>query len=57
MITTGINERLQTDLTDNLHTEYVQQASFAQEKCKMFHGRQQFLDVIKDRVTSGGNSV
>ena len=50
MITEGISERLQTDLTDDLHTEYVQQASFAQEKCRLFHGRQQFLDVIKNKI-------
>ena len=52
MITSGIAERLQTDLTDDLHTECVQHATFAQEKCKVFHGRKQFLDVIKKSVTN-----
>ena len=50
MITEGISERLQTDLIDELHMECVQQASFAQEKCRLFHGRQQFLNVIKNKI-------
>ncbi len=52
MIVGGIAEHEHTHLTDELHTECVQHAAFAQEKCKMFHGRQHFLDVLKSRVTS-----
>ncbi len=51
MITRGIADRGQTDLEEELHTEVVQQATFAQEKCKVFHGRQKFLDVLKRKVT------
>ena len=52
MIISGIAERLQTDLTDELHNECVQHATFAQEKCKLFHGRKQFIEVLKKEITA-----
>ena len=57
MITSGIAERLQTDLTDDLHTECVQHATFAQERCKVFHGRKEFLEHFKNKITATSDKM
>ncbi len=52
MILRGIATKEQTEVKDALHAECIQHIKFAQEKCKVFHGREDFLNKIKDKLTN-----
>ena len=52
MITNGITERKNTELTDELHLECVQHLQFAQERCKLFRGRNEFLAEVQEKASN-----
>ncbi len=50
MILRGMATKEQTEMNNPLHAECIQHMKFAQEKCKVFHGREDFLNRIRDTL-------
>ena len=50
MIMDGIEARKKKDVQDSLVTECMEHVQFAQTKCAMFNGREDFLQSIKEKL-------
>ena len=56
MIDNGIEAKVKEEIKDDLALEAMSHAQFAMQKCAMFHGRSDFLEQMKAKITDDGNA-
>ena len=56
MIDNGIEVKVKQEIKDSLALEAMSHAQFAKQKCAMFHGRSEFLEQMKAKITDEGNT-
>ena len=55
MIDNGIELKSKQEIKDSLALETMAHAQFAQHKCAIFHGRKDFLELLKAKVADKSN--
>ncbi|EDO47108.1 predicted protein, partial [Nematostella vectensis] len=57
MIGTAVSERAEVEVKDPLAEEVFSHLTFCLKKCEAFHGREEFLDSVKQALLSNGQRI